>query len=303
MDDPRRALLWSLLGDLPADPPLAAETVQVRQCDGYRVETLRLELNGLEPVPAHLVIPDGLTAPAPGLIYNHSHGGYYAVGKDELLHGQSYLAGPYAPDLARAGYVTLAIDAWCFGQRNHRSESDTFKRTLWRGQVLWGLMMYDSHRALDYLVGRPEVDSTRLGTLGLSMGCTASWWLAALDPRVRVCAGLVCLTDFTSLLAHNAEACHGLYYFVPGLLKHFETADIVRLICPRAFLSINGDLDAGTPPEGVERVRAAVTPDWERAGATDRLRIEQLPIGHLETPAMRQDVLAWLAALHTQLRP
>jgi len=295
MNEARRGLLWSLLGDLPEPRPITAETVRVTPGDGYRVETLRLDLNGLEPVPAHLVIPDNLRGPAPGVVYNHSHGGYYQVGKDELLHGQSYLHGPYAKALADLGCVTIAIDAWCFGERSTRSEADTFKRMLWRGQWLWGMMMWDTHRALDYLVARPEVDPARLGTVGLSMGCTAAWWLAALDVRVKACAGLVCLTDYETLLANDAESCHGFYYFIPGLLKHFGTADIVRLICPRAFLSLNGDLDRGTPPAGVERIAAAVTPDWAQAGASDNLRIARYPVGHEETPAMRAQVLAWLA--------
>jgi dienelactone hydrolase len=298
MTTPRRAQLWSLLGDLPERRPIGAQTLDVRHENGYRLEKLLLDLNGLEPVPAWLMIPDGLTGPAPAVVYNHSHGGYYDRGKDEFLLGQSYLHGPYVELLAGLGCIGLAIDAWCFGERSERcggrGELDTFKRMLWHGQCLWGMMCFDTSRAVDYLVSRPEVDAGRLGTVGLSMGCTAAWWLAALDPRIQVCAGLVCLTDYTSLLAHGREACHGVYYYVPGLLKHFETADIVRLICSRAFLSLNGDRDDGTPPEGVERIRSAVTPDWEAAGASERLRIVRYDEEHRETPAMREEVTAWL---------
>ena len=57
---------------------------------------------------------------------------------------------------------------------------------LWRGRVLWGMMMFDELRALNYLASRPEVDPTRLGVTGMSMGSTKAWWLAALDPRVRL---------------------------------------------------------------------------------------------------------------------
>ena len=76
---------------------------------------------------------------------------------------------------------------------------------------MWGMMVYDSLRALDYLRQRPELDPGRVGTLGLSMGSTMAWWVAALDPRVKVCVDLCCLTDFAALIATRALEAHGLY--------------------------------------------------------------------------------------------
>ena len=57
--------------------------------------------------------------------------------------------------------MTLAIDSWCFGERKHEAvgrtgEEDTFKLMLWRGQVLWGMMMLDEFRAFDYLANQPR---------------------------------------------------------------------------------------------------------------------------------------------------
>ena len=123
----------------------------------------------------------------------------YDLGKEQLLMGVD--AQPaYAPVCAEKGLVTLAIDSWCFGERKHdengsRGEMDAFKDMLWNGQVLWGMMMFDEFRAFDYLASRPEVDASRLGVLGMSMGSTKAWWLAALEPRVRACMDVCCLTD------------------------------------------------------------------------------------------------------------
>ena len=57
-------------------------------------------------------------------------------------------------------------------------------------------MVYDSIKAIDYLLTRPDVDGSRIATLGISMGSTMAWWVAALDPRVKVCIDICCLTDF-----------------------------------------------------------------------------------------------------------
>lgn len=76
-------------------------------------------------------------------------------------------------------------------------------------------MVYDSIKALDYLTSRPDVDPKRLATLGISMGSTMAWWLAALDTRIKVCIDLCCLTDFHSLIEARGLDGHGLYYYVP----------------------------------------------------------------------------------------
>ncbi len=210
----RRKELWGLLGDLPWDhKPGPATLVKSERHDGYTLERLVLDLNGIEPVPALLLIPDKRQQPAPGLLYIHWHGGMYDLGKEQLLVGVD--AQPaYAPVCAEKGIVTLAIDSWCFGERKHEAEGrtgeeDAFKLMLWRGQVLWGMMMFDEFRAFDYLASRPEVDPRRVGAMGMSMGSTKAWWLAALEPRVRLCVDICCLTDFDELIRTQGLKGHG----------------------------------------------------------------------------------------------
>ena len=206
----RRAELWSLLGDLPwSHEPQPATLLKTEKGEGYTLERLLLDLNGVEPVPALLLIPDRRQTPAPGLLYIHWHGGQYDLGKEQLLRGGS-VQPAYAPVCAEKGLVTLAIDSWCFGERKHEAdgrtgEEDAFKLMLWRGRVLWGMMMFDEFRALTYLAGRPEVDPRRLGAFGMSMGATKAWWLAALDPRVRLCLDVCCLTDYEELIRKYFE--------------------------------------------------------------------------------------------------
>ncbi len=291
----RRKELWGLLGDLPAPRQPKARLVKSEKRTGYRLEHLELDLNGIEPVPAYLLLPDKRAKAALGLLYIHWHGGTYPVGKEELLAGQKVLPA-YAPVLAEKGIVTLAIDSWCFGQRKHdtdgrNGEWDAFKLMLWKGQVLYGMMLFDEFQAVTYLSGRPEVDPTRIGTFGISMGATKAWWLAALDPRISLCIDLCCLTDYEELIRTNNLKGHGIYYYVPNLLKHFQAADINALIVPRARLSLNGRKDLLTPPAGVEKIRDHVLPLYERYGKKDDCRIELFDCGHEELPEMRKLVL------------
>lgn len=299
MDDreTQRRALRSLLGDLPPrDRPIGARLIGQEERAGYVLETLVLDLNGLESVPAIFVRPRAATGRLPAVLYNHSHGGNYVLGKTELLTGREYLqAPPYAEALASQGYAVLAIDHWLFGERRGRSESELCKEMLWQGRVVWGLMVYDSLRAIDYLATRDDVDLSRLATLGMSMGSTMAWWLAALDERVQVCIDLCCLTDFQALIDTRGLDGHGLYYYVPGLLKHFDTATINALIAPRPHLSLAGLHDRLTPPAGLDRINAALATVYAAHGAPDAWRLERYGVGHVETAAMRASVLAWLA--------
>ncbi len=295
----RRKELWGLLGELPwTHKPAAARLIRQENHEGYVIERLVLDLNGLEPVPAILLIPEKIKNPAPGLLYIHWHGGMYDLGKEQLLKGVD--AQPaYAPVCAGKGLVTLAIDSWCFGERKHAKagrtgEEDAFKLMLWKGQVLWGMMMFDELRALDYLAARPEVDPSKIGALGMSMGATKGWWLAALDPRVRLCLDVCCLTDFDELIKEHNLKGHGIYYYVPSLLRHFSTAGINELIVPRPHLSVNGRKDDLTPPAGVEAVRDYLLPLYRKFGKESDCRVELYDCAHQELPEMRTLILRWM---------
>jgi len=295
----RRKELWSLLGDLPwQHKPGSAKLIKTEKHDGYTLERLVLDLNGVESVPAILLIPDKRQKPAPGLLYIHWHGGMYDLGKEQLLNGAG-VHPPYASVCAEKGLVTLAIDSWCFGERKPAKnggvgEQDTFKLMLWKGQVLWGMMMFDELRALDYLANRPEVDRSRLGTLGMSMGSTKAWWLAALDHRIKLCMDVCCLTDFEELIKINNLKGHGIYYYVPSLLKHFQSSGINELIVPRPRLSVNGRKDDLTPPAGVEKIRDYLMPLYKQHGREQDCRIELFDCAHVELPEMRGLILEWM---------
>jgi dienelactone hydrolase len=292
----RRAELYGLLGRLPdRKRPVAGEKLKEEERDGYILETWRYDLNGLEPVPGYVARPKTLTGRAPGVVFCHSHGGGYKIGKQEFVDGRSYLQPtPYARALTDLGYVAICIDTWVFGERSHTTELDMFKAMLWKGQVLWGMMVYDSLRAVDVLLQRPDVDPSRIASLGMSMGSTASWWLAALDERVKVCVDINCLTDFQALLDDKGLSRHGVYYYVPDLLTHFSTAQINALIAPRAHLALAGTRDKLTPVEGLDRIDAHLQQVYAAHGHPERWSLLRYDVEHQETPEGRQAILAFL---------
>jgi dienelactone hydrolase len=292
----RRIELYRLLGKLPSRRrPISGTKRSEVERDGYILETWDLDLNGIEKVPAYLARPKVSDGRAPAILFNHSHGGGYKIGKEEFVNGRSYLQPvPYAKELTDLGYVALCIDAWVFGERSHTPENDMFKAMLWHGQVLWGMMVYDSLRALDFLAARPDVDPERLGTLGISMGSTMAWYLAALDERLKVTVDICCLTDFDTLLAKKNLSLHGLYYYVPDLLNHFTTAQINALIAPRAHLGLAGRLDPLTPAEGLDIIERELDQVYARMGHPERWKLLRYDVAHMETAEGRQEIIKFL---------
>ncbi len=292
----RRAQLYGLLGDLPERRrPVNGRKRDEQIRDGYVLETWDLDLNGVETVPAYLARPREAAGRRPAVVFNHSHGGGYTIGKTEFIEGREYLQPePYAKTLTDLGYVALAIDHWVFGERSHTTELDTFKAMLWRGQVLWGMMVVDSLKAVDWLVGRPDVDPSRIGTLGMSMGSSMAQWLAALDTRIVAAVDICCLVDYQTLLAKKGQSHHGVYFYVPGLLKYFTAAQINALTAPRAHLSLTGLRDVLEPAEGVDIIDRELTRVYRELGHPEHWKIVRYDVAHQETPDGRRQAVAFL---------
>lgn len=292
----RREQLYELLGPLPPrDRPIGGDIIRTSVHGKYQLDHLLLDLNDDEPVPAYFVKPVDAQGRLPTVLYCHAHGNDYLLGKDELIRGRSALVDPpYADVLAEAGYAALCIDFRLFGERRGLGESEAFKLELWRGRVLWGLMVYDHLKAIDYVCGRPDVDADRLAAIGISMGSTMSIWLGALDPRLKVIIDLCCLTDFDALIETRQLDAHGLYYYVPGLLRHFSMGDINALISPRPHLSVAGNHDPLTPPTGLQRIDDQLRQVYAEAGATDAWQLRRWNTGHFESEHARAEVLAFL---------
>jgi dienelactone hydrolase len=301
-----RAQLKTLLGQLPPRPSaLKVETLSREDREGYSVEKFRFDNGAGAEVPGYVVVPAGLSNRAPAILFCHWHGGEYDIGKEELFQARHSPEAP-GPALARQGFVVLGIDAYCFGERNGQGpggpgekggagEMSASKFNLWVGRTLWGMILRDDLIALDYLASRPEVDPERIGVTGISMGATRSWWLMALDERLKAGVAVACLTRYQNLVKAGELKAHGIYYFVPGMLNHFDTEAVISLIAPRPMLFMTGDQDGGSPPDGIREIEAAVRPVYALYGQGERFKNIIYPgLGHVYTAEMWKNTQAWL---------
>ena len=252
---------------------------------------------GGRALPGTLLLPHGHDGPMPAILYCHAHGNRYDIGAAELLKGRPALRDPpYGPVLAQHGYAVLCIDMAGFGARRAEgTESALAKAALWRGETLFGRMLADLSAAFEALSGLDEVDGTRIATLGISMGATHAYWLAALDERIAACAHLCAFADIGPLIKAGAHDLHGVYMTVPGLLDHGDMADVAALVAPRPQLVASGLKDPLTPPAALTPALSRLRQAYGDKGVSEALTVlTSAETGHEETPAMRTAVLGFL---------
>jgi len=301
-----RKTAWDSLGKLPPRPKRPTVKTLSREDKGdYIVEKFEFDNLAGAKVPGYILQPKNPAQKSPSILYCHWHGGQYEIGKEELFQAK-HTPEPPGPALARRGYVVLGIDSYCFGERNGRGpggandvgnagELTASKFNLWVGRTLWGMILRDDLMALDYLAGRNEVDAERIGVMGMSMGATRAWWLMALDERLKAGVPICCLTRYQSIIRNELLKAHGIYYYVPNFLNHFDTEAVIALIAPRPVLFLDGDQDGTSPVDGIHYIENAVRPVYGLYGKTGEFESIVYPgQGHLYTQEMWEKTLSFL---------
>ncbi|MCL4251411.1 MAG: acetylxylan esterase [Anaerolineae bacterium] len=299
-----RARLWQLLGDLP---PIITPQVKILdrgERDGCIVEHIAFDNGAGATVYGFLLLPPDLKSPAPAILYNHQHGHKYELGKNELFQDWLIEGIMPGPALVKAGYGVLAIDAYCFAERQTQgpagdaetgaaTEQALFKHFLWQGSTLWGRIVRDDLLALNYLLTRPEIDPERVGVTGMSLGGSRTTWLAALDGRPRAIVPVAQMNRYRDFAATGRYNLHSIYYYLPGALKSgIDMEHLVALTAPRAQAILVGGADPLSPLAGIVKIEAFARSIYALYGQESRFEVAIQPgLDHKYTPSMFASML------------
>jgi cephalosporin-C deacetylase-like acetyl esterase len=219
----------------PERTPLNARVKGVIRQREYRIEKIVFESQRGFLVDALLYLPEKRSGRVPGVV---STIGHYAENDFFIWSEQARSIG-----LARKGYAVLTYDPIGQGERiwlgggNH----DLLRRKIvLAGMEVSGLMFWDSIRAIDYLISRPEVDPERIGITGVSGGGFNALYTAALDDRVKAAAPDGFATSLESLIKRGDAGCCA---YIPNLARYAEIPEIYGLIAPRKLLILGGYMD------------------------------------------------------------
>jgi len=236
------------LGGFPARTPLNARVVGTLDRDGYKIEKVIFESQPHFYVTGNLYLPKAGAPPYPGVLFplGHEDGGKSNEAWQQTLG-----------DFARRGYVCFTWDPVGQGERVQLYDSDleagklpesTVEHTntgiqcLLVGDNLARYTIWDGMRALDYLLSRPEVDSTRIACTGNSGGGTHTAYLSALDDRIKVAMPSCYITSWRRLLEsigpQDAEQC-----LPPWIGQGLDHGDFVLAFSPKPYLILSAIRD------------------------------------------------------------
>jgi hypothetical protein len=181
----RRILVSCGLFPLPERTPLNPQVYGKLQRDGYTIEKVVLETLPGFYLSGNLYRPTGVRGKVPGILNPHGHWAEGRVAGDV----QARCAGQ-----ARMGAVAFLYDM--VGYADSKLFGHTFRddELAAYGLNLNGLQLWNSIRALDWLLTLPDVDPERIGCTGESGGGTQTFELCAVDDRVAVAAP-VCMVS------------------------------------------------------------------------------------------------------------
>ena len=287
------ARLTELLGGFPAErPPVRPVLLETRSFPQYRREKIVFDSRPGTSVLAYVLIPPHAKTPAPAVICvpGHGRGVDDIVGIDEQGRDRTDKAGyqhDFAIQVAEAGMAAVAIEPMGFGCRrdpvnarqglSRKACEPVAGGALMVGQTMIGWRVWDIMRTIDYIATRPELDSGRVGCMGISGGGTATLFATALEPRLRVAMVSGYLNTFRDSIGSLA---HCIDNYVPGIVNWAEMHDIAGLIAPRPLFVESGDRDDIFPIQASVESFNKVREIYRVFGATDQIAQEVFPGEH-----------------------
>jgi dienelactone hydrolase len=289
-----RQQLREMLGldPLPEHTPLNAVVTGKLDHDEFTVEKLHFQSRPHLYVTANLYLPKQRTDKLPAILYVCGHS--KAV-KDGVSFGNKTKYQHHGAWFARNGYVCLVIDTLQLGEIEGVHHG-TYRENMWWwnacGYTPAGVEAWNAIRALDYLESRPEVDKNRIGVTGRSGGGAHSWYLAALDDRIKC---LVPVAGITTLKNHVVDGCvegHCDCMYIVNTYR-WDYPQLAALSAPRPLLISNSDQDRIFPLDGVLEVHDKVRRLYSLAGQRDRLGLHITVGPHKDTQVLQLHAFQW----------
>lgn len=266
--------------------------------DTYRIEKGLFESYPGMMVPALIYVPKKVNGAAPAMVTIPGH--VYCEGKThESVQARCV-------NLARRGIIAMTYDYIDTGERNTGANACAsmpygggndhgLKGFSYTSGTPTGLEILDGIRAVDYLYTRPDVDRNRLGFTGESGGSNSTYWVSALDERIKLAVPVCSVTTFDYWIRNDRN--WDWHQRPAGVRSFAEISTLLALIAPRPLLVIGSlrgtDADEFPFDQTEEAVRVARRA-YELKGAAKNIEIRESSTSHGYQQDKREHMYAFV---------
>ena len=289
----------------PAAPRLVYDTVFPLPGGGERRRVYLRARAGVD-IPIHIFAPREGAQPAPVMLclQGTNSGAHLSWGEVRLPADADMQGYDFALQAAARGYLAVAIEQSCFGERGERAMAprsdapcvDATMHALLLGRSLMGERCSDVSAVADWLIGEAGVlgiDPARIYAMGHSAGGSVALFAAALDARIAGALACGCIGFIRDTIGRRRDS-QG-QNVIPGILNWMEIADVVGLVAPRPFVTVAGESDPIWPASGAVAVCEEARAIYEKLDAAARLRCVSEPGAHMFRPQASWE--AWSSVL------
>ena len=227
-------------------PPVSTEEEPLTngryQREGYSVGKYAIVGEGEYAIPILLFVPNDNSVKHRALVYIHPKG--------KITDAKP---GGEIEKLVKMGYVVAAADILGIGETkntvtNKEGTADAGNTAVLIGRSVVGIQAEDIIRVVDYLIRRGDVDSTKVGAIGIDEMCIPLMHAAAFDHSIHNITLIGSPISYRSIvmnrfyqigLTPTGNIGPGLPYFIDfsstiaGVLTAYDLPDLVGCIAPR----------------------------------------------------------------------
>ena len=218
------------------------------QRDGYSVAKYAIRGEGDYVIPILLFVPNDNGGKHPAVVYIDPKG--------KVKHA---LPGGEIERLVKRGYVVAATDVLGIGETkntvtNRQGTADAGNTAVLIGRSVAGIQAGDIVRTVDFLKGRIEVDTARIGAIGMNEMCIPLIHAAAFDTSINSIILIGSPISYRSIVMNRIYKLGltptgykggGLPYeldfssTIAGVLTAYDLPDLIGSIAPRKVLVVD----------------------------------------------------------------
>ncbi len=299
----------------PPSIPFDPVVIGMEDRGSYTAEKVVLNITCDSRILAYMLKPKG-KGPFPAVLLLHDHGARFDIGKEKVIRPfdvseerlksseewvKECYGGRYIGDeLAKAGYVCFTMDALNWSDRGgarYEGQQALASNLFHLGSSLAGNIAFEDIRAAEFLASQAEVDTSRIASMGLSMGSFRSWQVAALSDHIKAGIAICWMATVKGIEQPGINVTRGQSAYTmthPGIFNYLDYPDVASIACPKPMLFYNGYKDELFPIPCVKEAYEKMHKVWTSQNADSVLLTKIWNDKHNFSKEMQDEAFAWL---------